>query len=233
VPRLFASLPAASPVLVIDAESTDATVGLARARGAEVVVRPWSGFVAARRDALTRVRTAWTFMLDADEALDAALAADLRATAPSAGTDGYAVRRTTYFCGRPIRGGAWGGERPLRLFRTHAARLTAYPAAGGTAELHEAWSVPGRIETLAGTLQHHSYPTLAAYRAKFVRYTALEAAGLRPSGGAVAAAVVRALVRGPWLFVARGGWRDGWRGAYIAAASACYPVVVTWKALRR
>ena len=220
-------------MLVIDAESSDATVALARERGAQVVVRPWAGFVAARRDALARVRTPWTFMLDADEALDTTLVAALQTLRQRATTDGYAVSRTTYFCGRAIRGGAWGGERPLRLFRTQRARLIAHPAAGGNADLHEAWHVPGRIERLGGTLQHYSYPTLAAYDAKFARYTALEASGVRPSALAVAAAAVQALARAPWLFVIRGGWRDGWRGAYIAAASALYPVAVRWKALRR
>jgi hypothetical protein len=42
-----------------------------------------------------------------------------------------------------------------------------------------------------------------------------------------------ALVRVPWLFLRRGGWRDGWRGGFIALASAFYPVVVHLKALRR
>ena len=210
----------------------DATVALAVARGADVIVRPWPGFVAARRDALARVRTPWTFMLDADEALDAELAAALHANEPQPGTDGYAVPRTTYFCGRAIRGGAWGSERPLRLFRTRAATVEAHPAGGGTAELHEAWRVRGRIETIAGTLHHHSYPNLAAYRAKYKRYTALEARGLRPSYLGLAVSVLSAFARAPWLFTVRGGWRDGWRGAYIAVSSAGYPAVVAWKALR-
>ena len=233
MPRAFASIPAEAPVLVIDAESSDGTVALARQRGAQIVVRPWGGFVAARRDALARVRTPWTFMLDADEALDAALVAALRALRQRATVDGYAVARRTYFCGRAIRGGAWGGERPLRLFRTQRARLVAHPAAGGSADLHEAWHVPGAVERLGGTLEHYSYPTLAAYDAKFARYTALEASGVRASAVAVAFAAALAFARAPWLFIVRGGWRDGWRGAYIAAASAWYPVAVRWKALRR
>jgi hypothetical protein len=43
-----------------------------------------------------------------------------------------------------------------------------------------------------------------------------------------------AVLRVPWYLFVKDGWRDGWRGAYIAIASAIYPIVVAWKAwLRR
>jgi glycosyltransferase involved in cell wall biosynthesis len=233
LPAALASVPAGAATLVIDAESSDGTAELARARGAEVVVRPWEGFAQARRFALGQVRTEWTFMLDADESLDPALRAAVLAATPHPATAGFAVRRTTFFCGRPISGCGWGDERILRLVRTARARIASRPAAGGSAELHERLEVDGAVPELAGRLLHESYPTLAAYRAKFARYTAIEAAGLPPSRAALALSVPRALVRAPWLFLARGGWRDGWRGAYIAGASALYPAAVRWKALAR
>jgi glycosyltransferase involved in cell wall biosynthesis len=220
-------------LLVIDAESTDATVEIARAAGADVLVRPWTGFVSTRRFALERVRTPWTFMLDADEALDPSLRAALLAAEPALGTDAFAVKRATFFCGRPMRYGAWGGDAPVRLFRTARATLVAEPAAGGEAELHERWCVPGRVERLPGELLHYSYPTLASYREKFARYTSLEARGLRASPAALLRAAFVAVLRAPWLLLVRGGWRDGWRGAFVALASAAYPVAVAWKALWR
>jgi hypothetical protein len=233
VPRTFASVPPESPLFVLDAESRDATVALARARGAETLVRPWTGFVEARRFALGCVRTPWTFMLDADEALDAELVASLRALEPPDDVDAYEVRRLTFFCDRPIRYGAWGDEAPLRLFRTERATLVARPASGGDAELHETWHVPGSVGRLRGTLLHASYPTLASYGEKFARYTSIEARGAPRSVAALARAALVAFARAPWLALARGGWRDGWRGLFVAAASAAYPVVVAWKALRR
>lgn len=225
-------MPHDAALLVVDAESTDATVALARAHGGDVVVRPWAGFVATRRFALESVRTPWTFMLDADEALDADARAALAAAAPAPETDGYTLARVTYFCGKPMRGGAWGREAPLRLFRTATGRLTPHPAGGGSADLHESWSVPGNVERLPGVLHHHSYPSLAAYRAKFARYTSVEARGARRSLRFVLLSAAVAVARVPWLFAWRGGWRDGWRGAFVAVASASYPVCVAWKAWR-
>jgi hypothetical protein len=195
-------------------------------------VRPWPGFVVARRDALAMVTTAWTLMLDADEELDQALRDAIAAAEPPAATCGYRLRRATYLCGRPIGGAGWGDERLLRLFRTTAARLDARPAAGGDSDLHERWSCAGDVTDLAGTLHHYSYPTIASYREKFDRYTTLEARGLRVRPLDVLRAYAVVPARFGWLLVARGGWRDGWRGWFVSLFSALYPAVVAAKALR-
>ena len=225
-------MPLEARLLVLDAHSQDTTVSIARARGARVIERDWDGFVSARRFALAAVTTPWTFMLDADEALGADAVAALRVAQPDAETDGYAVARATYFCGKPMRGGAWGREAPLRLFRTASAQLAPHPAGGGSADVHESWSVPGRVARLPGVLHHYSYPTLSTYRTKFERYTTLEARGLSASWPQAVRAAALAVARVPWLLIVRGGWRDGWRGAFVAVASAAYPVFVAVKALR-
>jgi glycosyltransferase involved in cell wall biosynthesis len=233
VSRALESIPAGTRALVVDAESTDDTVARARAGGARTVVRPWPGFVSARREALALVQTAWTFMLDADEALDGTAREALAAVEPEPGVDGFTIARTTFFCGRPMRHGPWGADAPLRCFRTARATLVARPAAGGAAELHERWTVAGRVLPLAGTLAHHSYPTLASYCAKFGRYTALEAGGVPASFAAFARALGAGVLRVPWYLGPKGGFRDGWQGAFVSVASAFYPVAVRWKALRR
>ena len=175
---LLETLPPSIPVLLIDAESTDQTAQIARAWGATVEVRAWAGFVSTRRYALRRVETPWTLMLDADEALDASLRDAIAALDPQAPFDGYQLVRSTLFCGRPIVGCGWGGERLLRLVRTDRARVEARPVSGGRSELHEALHVDGAVGELPGTLLHHSYPTFASYRAKYACYTRIEATGL-------------------------------------------------------
>ncbi len=215
---------------MLDAESVDGTAALAQAAGATVERRSWAGFVAARRYALTRVRTGWTLMLDADEALDDELRAAIVA-APGE-VDAYCLRRITTFCGRRIRTAGWSNERLIRLFRTSAIRLEAHSVGGG-ADLHERWVTDGRVADLRGAILHDSYPTLASYREKFARYTAIEAAGVSGSLGGVLAAAAIGLARLPWAVLRYGGWSDGWRGLFVAASSASYPIVVQWKALRK
>lgn len=215
-------------VFVLDHESSDATAALARERGARVAVRPFEGFVNARRYALAQVQTPWAFMVDADERPDAVLRDALAAAAGD--VDGYTVSRTTYFRGKPLR--MWSGEVLLRLFRTDRVRLEAAPAGGGEAQLHERWVCEGPVRALGGTLRHYSYPDAASYRRKYAWYTSLEARGIRAS---VSSAVLQTLavpLRFANALVRRGALFDGLDGCYVAWYSALYPAVVQWKALR-
>lgn len=214
---------------MIDHQSQDGTAALARSRGASVITRPFDGFVAARRFALSQVRTPWTFMIDADEALDETLSRSLLKA--DGHRDGYEISRMTYYCGRALR--MWRGERLLRLFRTERAALIAQPAAGGSAELHERWIVDGPTDELPGTLLHFSYATDQAYREKYERYTETEAAGLEPSARAYARELLRAPIRFAWFAVARGALLDGAPGLRVAWRSAFYPAAVRRKALRK
>jgi glycosyltransferase involved in cell wall biosynthesis len=214
-------------VFVLDAGSRDHTVQFARAAGADVVQRAWTGFMDARRFALSQVRTPWALMLDADEALDDVLCDAILAASPEA--DAYRVRRTTYFCGKPMR--IWRNEPLLRLFRTDRVTLEAHPAAAKAAPLHEAWQSSGRVGELDGTLLHYSYPDVAAYRAKYDRYTSLEAQNMKGSLAALVAAAFSGIGRLGWLLAARGAIFDGPRGWYVAYRSAFYPAVAARKAL--
>ncbi len=228
-------------MFVLDAASRDDTVAIARAHGAEVETRPWSGFVNARRYALGRVATTWTLMLDADELLDEtlrdAIASDKLRTgyaqdrlSSGQAVAGYRLRRVTMLCGKPVHAAGWSSERLLRLFRTDRARVAAN-AMG--AELHESWTVDGPVFDLPGAIVHDSYPTVASYRAKFDRYTSVEAAALAPSTRAYLRSLATMPLRFVWSIVRYGGWRDGWRGVFVAWQSARYRVVVRAKALRR
>jgi glycosyltransferase involved in cell wall biosynthesis len=227
LPRALTSLPRGMHVLLLDAGSRDHTLQFARGAGADVIQREWTDFVDARRFALSKVTTPWALMIDADEALDDVLCGAIEQAGEEA--DAYRLSRTTYFSGKPMR--VWRNEPLIRLFRTDRAKLVASPAGGGSAQLHERWECDGRVGDLAGTLLHYSYPDPAAYRAKYARYTSIEASASRGSLVTLAAAVLRGVAAFCWLLVARGCLLDGWRGAYVAFFSAMYPAVVAWKAL--
>jgi len=215
---------------VLDAVSRDHTVQFARGAGAHVVQREWTDFIDARRYALTQVQTPWTLMIDADEALDDRLRDAILAASP-ADADAYRVRRTTYFSGKPMR--IWSNEPLIRLFRTDRAELEAHPAAAASAAVHESWSCDGDVRELRGTLLHYSYPDAASYRAKYDRYTSLEAERMDASLFAWLAASIAILPRLAWLLVARGALLDGPRGWYVALRSAAYAEAATRKALFR
>jgi glycosyltransferase involved in cell wall biosynthesis len=230
LPRTLARLPAGARVYVLDAESTDATTEVARAGGADVEIRRWAGYVDARRYALSRVTTAYALMLDADELLSDELR--LALGMPLAGADGYRVRRVTMLAGRAVRAAGWSAERLVRCFRADRAQVVA-DSVGGGADLHERWIVDGTITDLPGMIVHDSYPTVASYRERFSRYTAIEAAALDGSLPAFVDALGKLPLRFAWWWLGYGAWRDGWRGVFVAWYSALYPLAVQWRAVTR
>ena len=226
---MLARLPAGVNVFVLDAGSSDDTVAIAKAHGARVETRRWMGFVSARRYALERVTTPWAFMLDADELIDETLR-DAILQSPETGIAGYRVRRVTMLCGRAVHAAGWSNERLLRVIRTDRARVAG---SRNGAQVHERWSVDGEVDYLAGAIVHDSYPTVASYHEKFDYYTSVEAQALPPSWPNYAAAMALMPLRFAWSIVRYGGWRDGWRGPFVAWESARYRVIVQRKALRR
>jgi glycosyltransferase involved in cell wall biosynthesis len=227
----LASIPRGCSILVYDSQSTDGTAQRARDRGARVVDGAWHGFAQTRLDAVALVSTPWTFMLDADESVTPELTVELESLDPPADVAAYSVSRRNYFCGHWVRGAGWWPDRLVRLFRTGHAGITSRH--GGEAALHETWHPDGACAELATPLEHRSYATLSDYRAKFERYTDIEASAAPPDPLAVVSASSVFPLRVLWLLFGRGAILDGWRGAYIAWCSALYPVAVAAKAARR
>ena len=116
----------ATRCVVVDSGSTDKTVALGKAAGADILTHPFVTQAQQFNWALDQLPgdTEWVLRLDADEIVTPDLAVQIRATLPELGpeVEGVYVSRRMHFLGRPIR---WGGVFPirvLRLFRHGAGR---------------------------------------------------------------------------------------------------------------
>ncbi len=160
----------ADEVVVVDGGSRDRTAEIAAALGARVHHNPWPGFSEQRDLAISLATRDWVFALDADERVPPELASEILevARAGDQSTNGYLVRRDTYFLGRYIRHCGWGGRPVSRLFRRGSGR------ADGRA-VHEDILVEGQVGVLVHHLLHFSHPTLYEYLANQNRCTSLEA----------------------------------------------------------
>jgi len=111
----------ANRIFVIDSGSTDQTVALARANGAEVLENKWVNYATQFNWALDQLPadTDWILRLDADEIVTAPLAAEIAAELPKLGPqiNGVYVSRRMTFLRRPIRHGGVFPVRIVRLFR--------------------------------------------------------------------------------------------------------------------
>lgn len=214
----LASLSWADELIVVDSESTDDTVALARQFTDRVIVRPWPGYVAQKNFAAEQASHDWIFSLDADERVSEALAAEiagvLRAGPAAAG---YRVPRVTFHLGRWIRSTDWYPDYQLRLYDRRRGRWTGR-------YVHESVAVDGAVADLAGELRHHAYRDLAHHLQTMDRYTTLAARQMYEDGRR--AGWLDLAVHPPAAFlrnyVLRGGFRDGVPGLIVSAMNARY-----------
>src|SRR5262245_41002255 len=100
------SLKWAAQVVVVDSQSTDKTVKIARAKKAQVFINPWPGYTAQRNFALSKCRQPWVLSVDADERVAPDLQRGIRellASGPQRA--GYRVREVNEYFGRWLRFG--------------------------------------------------------------------------------------------------------------------------------
>ena len=231
-----ASLPAcleslrglADEIVLLDSDSTDRTVAIARAAGARVATHRFSGFGEAKQRALEMATGLWVLSIDADEVVTPALAEEIRQLVASEGKfSGYWVRRNVFFVGRRLRFGGMGSDWVLRLFCRSGARFSQD-------RVHEHVEVRGRTARLRSPLDHHAYRTLTEHVEKMNRYTDLQSA-LKAERGVRYRSWM--WVRLPWevfaRLVLRLGVLDGTPGvlfATMSAYSAWLKYAKTWKA---
>jgi glycosyltransferase involved in cell wall biosynthesis len=212
------SLSWADEIIVVDSESTDDTVTIARRFTDKVIVRPWPGYVAQKNFAADQARHDWIFSLDADERVTQELAGEVTALV-SAGPKaaGYRVPRVTFHLGRWLRSTDWYPDYQLRLYDRRRARWAGR-------HVHESVKADGPVADLRGELQHFAYRDLAHHLETMDRYTTLAARQMFEDGRR--AGFFDLLIHPPAAFfrnyILRGGVRDGMPGLIVSAMNARY-----------
>lgn len=202
----------ADDVLVVDSGSTDGTIELARSKGARVLEHPYESPARQKNWALPQCRHEWVLILDADEVVTPQLADELRAVLAAGPTsDGYWIRRTNLFLGRPLHHGDWGRDTVIRLVHRDRARYQ-------DRLVHEEIELPGPLPTLRHPMVHDTFRSFAQYWPKVWRYADHGAQELRKKGrtsgpGAITGHAAWRFVR---AYLLRRGFLDGTHGLVAA-----------------
>src|SRR5438093_12565535 len=156
-------------LIVVDAESTDRTVELAKAYTPKVFVHAWPGYGLQKNFAMAQATADWILIVDADERVTDELREEIQALLQKAGpTVAYRIPRRNFYYGCWIRGAGQYPDPQLRLVRRGYGRYNDLP-------VHEHLEVDGVIGDLCGHLDHHTHPTVASHEMKIERYTSLSA----------------------------------------------------------
>jgi glycosyltransferase involved in cell wall biosynthesis len=231
--RTLASIQWADQIVVVDSHSTDRTVEIARAHGAQVILRDWPGFTAQKNFAIAQCTGDWILSLDADEELSPELQRQMRTLLNSAPVwDAFYLRRRNLFLGRWIKHGGFYPDPKLRLFRRNTANFELTPQFGER-PVHETIAFNGEAATLDYDLIHHAYPTLSNFIEHMDRYSNLGAELLVANGrtGKSLLAFVARVVLFPLLtffrdYVLRLGFLDGREGFLLHLYHGTYS---SWK----
>src|SRR5436190_833190 len=107
LPRCLASITWADEIFVVDSQSTDGSIDVARAHGATVMQFDFNGIWPKKKNwALDNLqfRNEWVFILDADEVLPVGAKEEFERAIVHAGEmQGYWINRRFMFMGRWLR----------------------------------------------------------------------------------------------------------------------------------
>lgn len=168
----------ASEIVVVDGESMDKTVEIAKQLQARVMRKPnQANFHINKQIAIDNCKGDWILQLDADEVVSSELKNEIlkllkedTLITNTPGIDvinGYFIPRKNWFLTRFLLKGGQYPDYTLRLYRNGKGKLPQK-------NVHEQAVVEGKVAYMNGALLHYPYKDFNAYLKKWYRYNKFE-----------------------------------------------------------
>lgn len=162
----------ADEIIVIDMESTDKTVQIAKKFTDRVFSHPDIGYAdPARNFALGKAKNPWILVLDADETISASLQAKIQELLAEPQADVYWLPRQNYVFGRWLNQAGWWPDHQPRLFKkgsvSWAVGVHRMPDITG-----QQLKLPPKPEW---AILHQNYESIEQFIEKLNIYTSLQA----------------------------------------------------------
>ncbi len=172
----------ADEVIVVDGESSDDTVELARSMGAKVVsTTNKANFHINKQQAMDEAKGELVLQLDADEVVDEQLSSHIKQihsrilAEPEQSITAWKIARKNLFLGSFLKKGGQYPDFVIRLYINGYAHLPQK-------DVHEQMIVNGEVGIAGGHLIHYANPTFADYLRKWNTYTSFKAQQLLDQG---------------------------------------------------
>jgi len=214
----------ANELIIVDGESTDDSVAVAKKLGARVIsTTNKSNFHINKQMAMDAAQGDLVLQLDADEVVDQELKRFISQLLSKQLPDqpkAWSLKRKNYFFGRFLTKGGQYPDPVIRLYQNGFARLPQK-------NVHEQMQVDGRTEMADGHLLHYANPDFATYMRKFNTYTSFEAELVHAQLETQHFFLVRYWILKPLntffsLFLRHRGYVDGMAGFVFALMSALH-----------
>jgi (heptosyl)LPS beta-1,4-glucosyltransferase len=200
----------ADEIILVDAESSDKTIELAKVFTNKIFIRKWEGYVPQKKYALSLASNEWVLSVDADERITPELKNEIL-NISSGDSDSYKIRRKNFLLNKEITSCGWGNDYQLRLFKKEKTDLT-------DRLVHEGFTVDGKVGKLENPMLHYTFSSFTDYFNKINYYTSLKAEELfkqkrKVNGWTIFSHTVSAFFL---FFINKRGFKDGVRGLIIS-----------------
>jgi glycosyltransferase involved in cell wall biosynthesis len=208
----------ADEIIVLDSGSTDETVSICKKYTNNVEITDWPGFGKQKQRALDKAKYDWVLSIDADEALDEKMQAELLAllAQDKIDRDAYKLPWGVTLYGKTLKYGR-SARAVLRLFKRQNARYTLD-------EVHETVIPSGKnYGTLKGLLLHYTHRDYKHGLDKAAQYAWLGSQKYHRKGrksGGLFLALLRAIWTFLLIYIIRRGFLDGSIGFIMAMTYA-------------
>ena len=200
----------ADEIIVVDAESCDKTIELAKKFTDKIYIKKWEGYVPQKKYALSIASNDWVLSLDADERITPELKNELL-NITSSEFSGYKIRRKNFLLNKEITSCGWGNDYQLRFFLKARTSLT-------DRLVHEGFTVNGKIGKLKNPMLHYTFSSFSEYFNKINYYTSLKAEELIKQKGKVGGWTIFSHTFSAFFlfFFTKRGFKDGVYGLIIS-----------------
>jgi len=162
----------ADEMLIVDDDSSDRTVELAKNYTRNIFVRSLKNDFATQRNfALEHIHSSWVLFVDSDERVTEELKREINEAISSNLYSGYKVKRIDYMWGRKLMNGDTGGVSIMRLAKKNSGKWHG--------KVHEVWKVRGKKSSLNNPLIHAPHATVREFIHDVDQYTNMRAEELR------------------------------------------------------
>ena len=239
----------AKEIYLIDSNSTDQTVALAKNFNVEVINFIWNGKYPKKRNWFLKnfkIDSKWILFLDADEILTPRFKREIRDKIPKTSFSGFKLNYSNFFLGRRLKGGF--KLKKLALFKFGYGfyeEIKENSWSNLDMEVHEHPIINGKVGNISSEIIHKDYKGLTRYIERHNQYSDWESwrfLNLIESDNSSKKSNLKkyikySLISNPFFgvlyffcqYFIMSGWRDGLIGFYFALYKASYFIQVSSK----
>jgi glycosyltransferase involved in cell wall biosynthesis len=219
IEQTLVSIKWADEILVVDSFSNDSTLDIVKEYGVNVIQHEYINSARQKNWALQYCMYDWIFQIDSDEILEPGADKIIRRAITNASETlhCYKMPRKNHVLGKWVKYGGLYPDWEYRLFRKKYGKWW-------NREVHSRIVVPGTIGILDTHLVHYGMPNISKQLSNLDRYTRYEADELTKEN--IKFSFVKWILGPVYIFMRRyfllQGFRDGWRGLFLAVYASFY-----------